>query len=179
MTTSTPFARAACGLALAALLAACNGTPIGRPPDMTTIGAAGPNAPAILTAERAAIAVPPIQPARYSYQQASLWGTGPTNLLGDRRAQNLGDLLTVVIEIDDSAEMRNTTQRTRGGSEGLGVTEAFGIGGSKFFPNELEGLNANLDVESDSNFRGNGNTRRNEKLMLRVAATVVDVLPNG
>ena len=49
----------------------------------------------ILTAERAALAVPPPQPARYAYQQASLWNTGPTGLLGDRRARNLGDILTV------------------------------------------------------------------------------------
>lgn len=176
--TSARTAGLAC-LALASALAACNGTPIGRPPEMTTIGAASPGAGAIVTAERAAIAVPPVAPPRYAYQQASLWGTGPANLLGDRRAQNLGDLLTVVIEIDDEAEMRNSTQRTRSGSEGVEVGEFFGIGDSKLFPNELEGLTGNLEVGSDSNFRGAGNVRRNEKLTLRIAATVVDVLPNG
>ena len=30
-----------------------------------------------------------------------------------------------------------------------------------------------------SEYKGNGSTKRNEKLMLRVAATVVEVLPNG
>jgi len=38
-------------------------------------------------------------------------------LLGDRRARNLGDLLTVVIEIDEEAEMRNSSSRNREGSE--------------------------------------------------------------
>ncbi len=182
MKTFGPVSRGCRGLAVAAALTAltaCAGEQIGRPPQMTTIGAAEANARAILTAERAAIAVPPIQPARYSYQQASLWGTGPENLLGDRRAQNLGDLLTVVIEIDEEAEMRNTTQRTRGGSEGLGIEEVFGIGGSNLMPRELEGLSGNLEVGGDSSYRGAGNTRRNERLTLRIAATVVDVLPNG
>ena len=84
-----------------------------------------------MTAERAAIAVPPAQPARFAYQQASLWNTEPTNLLADRRAQNLGDLLTVVIEIDEEAEIRNSTQRQRGGSESVNVDEFFGIGGEQ------------------------------------------------
>ncbi len=160
-------------------LAACGGdNPIGAAPPMTTIGAATPGAGAIMTAERAAIAVPPPQAARYSYQQASLWGTGPTNLLGDRRARNLGDLLTIVIEIDEEAEIRNSTQRSRSGSEGLEVDEFFGLGGD-IRPRELEGLSGNLDIGSQSDFRGNGSVRRNEKLTLRIAATVVDVLPNG
>ena len=51
---------------------------IGQPPEMTSIGRAEDNAPPILTAERAALAVPPPQPARYAYQQASLWDTAPT-----------------------------------------------------------------------------------------------------
>jgi flagellar L-ring protein precursor FlgH len=36
-----------------------------------------------------------------------------------------------------------------------------------------------LNIESESDFSGQGSVRRNEKLMLRVAATVVQVLPNG
>lgn len=178
MTMTRKAARAAGAAALLAL-AACSGGPIGGPPEMTTIGSPAPGAGAIVTAERAAIAVPPVQPARQSYQQASLWGTGPDNLLGDRRAQNLGDLLTVVIEIDDSAEMRNTTQRTRAGSEGVGVGSFFGLGESGVIGGTLGELNGDVDIGSDSSFRGNGNTRRNEQLTLRIAATVVDVLPNG
>ncbi len=163
---------------LAALaLTACNGTPIGRPPELTSIGLARDDASPIVTAERAAIAVPPVQPARFSYQQGSLWGTGPENLLGDRRARNLGDILTVLIEIDEEAEMRNSTQRTRTGSEGVAVDTFLGLDSIR--PRELEGLSPNVELESNSNFRGNGNTRRNEKLTLRVAATVVSVLPNG
>lgn len=158
-------------------LAGCNGTPIGRPPDMSMIGTSPTDAGQIVTDERAAIAIPPVQPARYSYQQASLWGTGPENLLGDRRARNLGDLLTVLIEIDEEAEFRNSTQRTRTGSESVQVGEFLGLDSIR--PRELEGLTPNIELESGSNFRGNASVRRNESLTLTIAATVVDVLPNG
>ncbi len=168
----------AAALALVGALGACDAaSQIGQPPGMTSIGAAAPGASAIVTAERAAIAVPPMQPARFAYQQASLWNTDPSNLLADRRARNLGDLLTVMIEIDEEAEIRNTTQRQRGGAESVNVEEFFGAG--KYLPRELEGMSADLSLGSDSSFKGNGSVKRNEKLTLSIAATVVDVLPNG
>ena len=170
----------ALSLVAAVALVACGGdNPIGQAPPMTTIGTAMPGAGAILTADRAAIAVPPPQPARYAYQQASLWNTGPETLLADRRARNLGDLVTIVIEIDEEAEMRNTTQRARSGKEGVEVGQFFGLGDSGLLPSRIEGLSANLDAGSNSSFRGNGTVKRNEKLTLRIAATVVDVLANG
>ena len=97
-------------LALAALigLAACDIGSIGKEPAMTPIGQTAEDAQPILTADRAALAVPPPQPARHAYQQGSLWNTGPSGLLGDKRARNVGDLLTVVIEIDDKAVMMKT-----------------------------------------------------------------------
>ena len=72
--------------------------------------------------------MPPPQPARYAYQQGSLWNTAPSGLLGDKRARNLGDLLTIVIEIDEEAEMRNSSARSREGSESASVGAFFGIG---------------------------------------------------
>ena len=158
-------------------LAACGIQDIGQPPEMTTIGRAGEDAQPILTAERASLAVPPPQPARYAYQQGSLWSTGPSGLLGDKRARNVGDLLTVVIEIDDKAEMKNTTDRERSGSEDAGVDAFFGAG--NILPPGAMKLNPSLGINSGSEFSGSGSIKRNEKLMLRVAATVVQVLPNG
>ena len=40
-------------------------------------------------------------------------------------------------------------------------------------------LSPSLGINSDSEFSGSGSIKRNEKLTLRVAATVVQVLPNG
>lgn len=174
MTARTPLLALALGL----VLAGCGDNPIGKPPPMTTIGTIDPDAVPIVTAERMALAVPPPQPASYAYQQGSLWSTGPSGLLGDKRARSLGDLLTVVIEIDEEAEMRNSTTRTRAGSESASVGAYFGI--ENVLPREITSrLTPSLELDADSSFRGQGSVRRNEKLMLRVAATVVRVLPNG
>ena len=163
-------------LLLALLLGACGVQTIGQPPEMTTIGRAEDGAPPILTAERAALAVPPPQAARFAYQQASLWSTTPAGLLGDRRARNLGDILTVTIEIDEEAEMRNSTSRSREASESAEV-EGF-LGAGNVLPPGFMKLTPNIGLESESEYEGDGATKRNEKLTLRVAATVVEVLPN-
>jgi flagellar L-ring protein precursor FlgH len=171
--TAYPALRRALGLCAPLLAAAC--TPIMQPPEMTSIGTE-PSAE-IVTAQRAALAVPAPQAARYEYQQASLWNTGPKGLLGDRRARALGDLLTIAIEIDEQAEMKNTTTRTRSGSEGAALNAGFGL--TNLLPFDISMLSPELDVSADSSFKGNGATKRNEKLHLRIAATVVQVLPNG
>lgn len=111
---------------------------------------------------------------------SSLWTSGRSSLFGDRRAMRRGDILTVVIEIDESAEIRNSTGRSRSGSDTMGVPSLFGI------PQRIdtilpEGADMTTAVatNSSSTFSGNGTVARNERLMLRVAATVVEELPNG
>lgn len=113
-------------------------------------------------------------------EASSLWTSGKSSLFGDGRATQRGDILTVVIEIDDKAEIRNTTGRTRAGSEKMGIGALFGL------PENLTGelpdgasMDAAVDTSSNSSYKGDGSVKRNEKLELRIAATVVEVLPNG
>ncbi|MEO1239780.1 MAG: flagellar basal body L-ring protein FlgH [Pseudomonadota bacterium] len=115
-----------------------------------------------------------------SQDRASLWGAGRESLFGDRRAQARGDIMTVVIEIDDSANISNATGRSRSGSEDLSINSLFGI------PQRLDPVlptGATLadaaDVSSSSASSGQGSVSRTEQLTLRVAATVTEVLPNG
>lgn len=117
---------------------------------------------------------------RRSVDGASLWSGSQHSLLGDRRAMKRGDIMTVVIEIDEEAEISNDTSRSRSGSESLNVPHLLGL------PQRLneklpEGASAADAVElgSSSSSGGKGSVKRSEKLELRVAATVVDVLPNG
>jgi flagellar L-ring protein FlgH len=172
-------------LALILVLAAVAGCAerrdhLGRAPSMSTIGTTRADAPPILSAERAAIAVPPPSPARFAYQQGSLWNGGPQGLLGDKRARGRGDILTIVIEIDEEAEIRNQTQRSRSGNEEMSVGALFGLNNriSDILPGDAS-LDPAVQYGSESSSRGSGSVRRNEKLTLRLAATVVDVLPNG
>ena len=46
-------------------------------------------------------------------------------------------------------------------------------------PPGLTDLDSGVGIEGESEYRGQGTIKRNEKLTLRVAATVVEVLPNG
>jgi flagellar L-ring protein precursor FlgH len=111
---------------------------------------------------------------------ASLWSGERQSLLGDRRAIQKGDILTVVIEIDEKAEISNDTARSRSGSESLGVPQLLGL------PQRIDeqlptgaAMSTAVDLTSSSASGGKGSVKRKEKLTLRVAATIVDVLPNG
>ena len=111
---------------------------------------------------------------------ASLWTSGRASLLGDRRASIRGDILTVVIEIDDSAEFSNSSERQRSGSETLGLPSLLGL------PQRLDQILPDgatsadiVDFDSSSRSTGEGSIRRNEELTLRVAATITEVLENG
>lgn len=111
---------------------------------------------------------------------ASLWAGTQSSLISDRRAAIRGDILTVVIEIDDRAEISNSSGRTRSSRENVSIPQMVGI------PQRLadklpEGASFDelADASASSSYRGNGNISRRDKMTLRVAATVVDTLPNG
>ncbi|RJE80353.1 flagellar basal body L-ring protein FlgH [Paracoccus sp. JM45] len=111
---------------------------------------------------------------------ASLWAGTQSSLISDRRAAVRGDILTVVIEIDDQAEISNSSGRNRSAGDSVSVPQMAGI------PQRLadklpEGASFDelADASSSSNYKGSGNISRRDKLTLRVAATVVDTLPNG
>lgn len=111
---------------------------------------------------------------------SSLWTATQASLLGDRRARNRGDILTVVIEIDDRAEISNSSGRNRSGSQQMAVPSLLGIPQrlDRRLPEGASMADA-VDTSSSSTFSGTGSVSRNEKLTLRIAATIVEELPNG
>ncbi|MFK7744691.1 MAG: flagellar basal body L-ring protein FlgH [Roseobacter sp.] len=147
---------------------------LGKPPSFS---------PAVATKEHNAMMSPGL-PLRVEpetpTEAASLWSGARQSLLGDRRAVQQGDILTVVIEIDDEAEISNATDRSRSGSESLGVPSLFGLPQriDRNLPDGATTADA-VSINSNSSSSGDGSVRRNEKLTLRIAATIVDVLPNG
>ena len=85
-----------------------------------------------------------------------------------------------MIEIADSAEIENSTSRSRGSTEdaSLGAFLGYEQFLTSFLPSTV--TNANLvDVDSDSSTSGTGSVNRDESINLRVAALVTQVLPNG
>jgi len=112
--------------------------------------------------------------------QSSLWTDGPDSLYADPRAARAGDILTVVIAIDDEAEISNRTDQSREGSEELDIPAFFGLPqrAAAILPDGAT-LDPAVEISSNSDYQGDGSVRRNEKLTLRIAATVVERLPNG
>ena len=112
--------------------------------------------------------------------RSSLWDSGRQSLLGDRRAMTRGDILTVVIEIDDKAEISNSSSRSRSGSESMAVPSLLGIPQriNEALPDGAT-LDPAISTKSKSSSEGDGSVRRKEKLTLRVAATITEVLQNG
>ncbi len=113
-------------------------------------------------------------------RQASLWRSGPTSLFGDRRAKTVGDILTIIIEIEEEAEISNTTTRSRTESDAVSITDLYGLERLIERATGTDGiLNPAIGTDGSQSTTGSGSVQRDETLRLRVAATVVDVLPNG
>lgn len=161
-------------LALLFVLAACGDlSRVGRAPEFSPMRNSNENAARYSTLP---VEVEPEGPV----DDSSLWTSQRSSLLGDHRAQRRGDILTVVVEIDDQAQFQDTTSRSRGGSESMGLPSLFGI------PQRLDdalptgATSASLvSANSSSTFSGNGSVSRGEKVTLRLAVTIVEELPNG
>ncbi|SEH61213.1 flagellar basal body L-ring protein FlgH [Paracoccus alkenifer] len=162
-------------LSLALALAACGRVAdVGRPPSLSS-----PHAGSEFDAMSKPVFPMPAGPAAPG-GAASLWSGQPMSLVGDRRARTRGDILTVVIEIDDKAEMQNSSGRTRSASESVGIPQMIGV------PQRLDKIlpegasTAELaSAKGGSTYKGSGSISRRDKVTLRVAATVIDTLPNG
>lgn len=167
-------------LALPLIISGCNAQldSIGRPPPMTAPGAQAPVIEPPIP-QRVALA-PPSPPESTVRRTGSLWQSGPKSLFGDRRARQVGDILTVTIEIEDEAEISNTTTRSRSSNDDVNVTAAFGL--PEIADTILPGagtLDPAVSASGTSDSSGSGQISREEEITLRLAATVVTVLPNG
>jgi len=149
---------------------------VGRPPEMSAPGAQRSAMPP--TADVRVDVTRPSPPPEGA--AGSLWRSGPESLFGDRRARKRGDILTVLIDIRDEAQLQNRTIRTRTGTENLSVPNALGLNSiaDDILP-EGSDFNPAVNASSTSTSAGDGQIQREEEIRLRLAATVVEVLPNG
>jgi len=108
---------------------------------------------------------------------ASLFRTGAGAFFRDQRAREQGDILKIMINIQDKADLGNTTSRTRGGSENGGLGNLLGIKPVA----DVLGADAGkvFETNSGSKYAGGGSTNRSETINMTMAAIVTQVLPNG
>lgn len=163
-------------LALAALaLAGCERlSELGRPPQL-----AGMESPTADPRWRQ-VSMPMPAPQEPAASANSLWRQGSRTFLRDQRAANLGDLVTVLVSIQDEAQLQNSTERERTGSDTLGIPRLLGLDSSltRILPNSIDPSRL-VQTNGEQVTSGSGSIRRNESVTLRVAATVSQVLPNG
>ena len=107
----------------------------------------------------------------------SLWRPGSRTFLRDQRAAQVGDLITVLVSIDDQAQLQNRTQRARTGTDTMGIPQLFGMQ-TRWLPPPAR-PSTSWSARPAATTDGNGTVRRSETVALRLAATVTQVLPNG
>jgi flagellar L-ring protein FlgH len=123
------------------------------------------------------VQMPMPKPEAVSYNANSLWRNGSRSFFKDQRAHQIGDLLTVTVNITDQANFANETQRSRTVTEDSGITAFLGsnllTGKTTALPGRL------LTADATSNSDGKGSVQRQETLQTNIAAVVTQLLPNG
>ncbi|MCA1379810.1 MULTISPECIES: flagellar basal body L-ring protein FlgH [Bradyrhizobium] len=152
-------------LAASVLLAGCFHDPaeVLTGPQMSPVGSG-------LRMQADPIPVTPRMRTPVSYR--STWDDG-TDLYRDPRARRTGDVVTVIISMQDKAKLDNKTGRSRDSQVKFGLDWLMDIAGW----NDTGSANANLSTNTQ--IKGNGQIDRTEDIRLSIAAIVTDVLPNG
>jgi flagellar L-ring protein precursor FlgH len=124
------------------------------------------------------VQMPMPKPEAVSYNANSLWRNGSRSFFKDQRAHQIGDLLTVTVNITDQANFANETQRSRTNKEDSGITDfigakTLGVQAQKILPGRI------LTADSTASSDGKGSVQRQESLQTNVAAVVTQLLPNG
>lgn len=153
-----------------ALLASCQNNQtlreIGNAPSMSPIGSG------LQFSQTPQLGQYPKQPKTMA-SGYSLWSDSQAALFKDSRALNVGDIMTVNIQINDRASFDNESDRTRENETTVGWKANATIFG--WTPE----TDSSLGTSSDTSSKGKGSTKRSEKLTLLVAAVVTGILENG
>lgn len=115
---------------------------------------------------------PPQKPANGSlFTDSAVNG----NLLGDFKAQRIGDLVFVDVVETNTATVNSSAERSRdsGNLGGLApAISAIPITGASTVGSVIQGL-------GQRKFEGSGSTQRRSNVRARITARVIEVLPNG
>ena len=110
----------------------------------------------------------------------SLWRSGARTFFNDQRARAPGDILTVLININDSAKTSNETTAGRTSTNQLGIPNLLGLESTlgKILPSGFNPASA-VSTNSKTTSDGSGAINRQEQITTTIAAVVSSVLPNG
>jgi flagellar L-ring protein precursor FlgH len=147
---------------------------IGRPPAMT------PSGDPTQEPDWRPLSLPMPAPQVADPQANSLWRHGSRAFFKDQRAAQVGDLLTVLVNIADTATLKNDTKADRRSEETLGLPNLMGLETTQI-PRMLVGADLEnlVSIGSANGNKGTAEMKRNETVTLRLAGIVTQVLPNG
>ena len=151
--------------ALAATLTGCGSNPSDfmREPSMSPIGSG-------LAAGRIGDGIDPTPTGEIARPIA--------NLYTDQTVSRVGDIVTVIISINDKAQFDNESDRSKTAASSLNSTWGYTQGGSSSSAGSTPSA-VTLGATSSSTTQGQGNIDRQEQIQVSVAAVVTKVLPNG
>jgi flagellar L-ring protein precursor FlgH len=178
MKRSKTYRNIAFALLLGCSLSACGAAErlanVGKEPQLTAVQ--NPQ----LKPDYQPVSMPMPAPKAVQRQANSLWDSNRQAFFKDQRAADVGDILTVLIEIEDKAELDNESTRSRQSGEAAGLTGLLGYESAlgDVLPEAVNGPDL-IDLASDSNHSGSGEIDREEKIEVKLAAIVTQILPNG
>ncbi len=113
-------------------------------------------------------------------EAGSLWQHRNASMFSDRKAKNIGDIVTVLISEQASATKEATTQTDRTTNFHASIPNFFGLENNDIFKgaNPID-LNNLVNAEFNNGFDGNGATTRKEDLTASLSTQVIDRYPNG
>lgn len=126
------------------------------------------------------VSMPMPAPQPVERHSNSLWRTGARAFFKDQRAAAIGDILTVEVDLNDSASINNATTRARTASEDAQLDSFLGYEDAlhAILPEAVN--NGDLvDADSTHGASGTGTIQRGEDINLMVAAVITQILPNG
>ena len=166
--------RAAAWLAIAALLTGCGTldrlSEVGRDPNMT------PTADPTKDPKWRPLSMPMPGGQPSPNEANSLWRSGSRAFFKDQRAAQVGDIVTVLVRMNDTANLKNVTSTARTSAETGGIPNFFGL--ETILPQAINPAKL-VSASSANNNTGTGQIQRNEAVTLRLAGIVTQVLPNG
>jgi len=107
----------------------------------------------------------------------SLWRSGSRAFFKDQRAAQVGDIITVLVSMNDTANVQNATTTGRTSAENGGMANFFGL--ESLLPKTIADPSKLLSINSGSSNAGTAQIQRSEAVTVRVAGIVTQVLPNG
>jgi flagellar L-ring protein FlgH len=103
----------------------------------------------------------------------ALWRSGSRAFFKDQRAAQVGDIVTILVAMNDTADFKNATTTNRTGGETGSLAQFFGL--QARLPTTIKDPGKILDVGSANNHTGAGEIKRTETVTIRLAGVVTQV----